>query len=305
MDWKISTKEEYQNFAQELCLPSPSRKSLVAFALRDGGKDFALSETPPPDESFPLAVLSWEELRHASTWRNILQLYPIEKSTMAYYWYSVLRTRSIDAGVFLESYGLRIHFQSHADWEELGQLGEKSRALARAYDFPLRILRLWNRISETEQSQWLKIWEKYNFGRNLIQDIICDYYELDISIRKELLEEFIKESSEEALSLKQKGSEKERLQAKFSAREARLIRDKVRELRLPKIKEMQREVYQAKRKLSEYLGANVDLQVPEDLEAHFLALKLRFSTIEELGQSVASLGKAEALAIIKNLLKML
>ena len=216
MDWKISTKEEYQNFSQELCLPRALQSTPLAFALKEKGKIFALSQRPPT-ASFPLAVLSWEDLRMASTWKNILQLYPIEKSSMAHYWYTVLRVRKLDAGLFLESYGLKLHFQSRADWEELGQLGEKSRTLARNYGFPLRILRLWDRISETEQTQWLKVWEKYNFGRNLIQDIICDYYELDLSKRKKALEA--------ALALYQREESKDPShKAKLSAREIRSLR---------------------------------------------------------------------------------
>ena len=73
---------------------------------------------------------------------------------------------------------------------------------------------------------------KHNFGRNLIQDIICDYYELDASKRREALDE--------ALLLYQKEDNKKGSQTKLTAREARLVRDKVRELRLPKMKEMQR-----------------------------------------------------------------
>ena len=81
--------------------------------------------------------------------------------------------------------------------------------------------------------------------------------------------------------------------------------DTVRELRLPQIKQMQRQLHEEKRKLSKYLGPNLDLQLPEDLEAHSIEFRLSFSSLEELGQSIAALRKAEVLAILKNLLKML
>lgn len=298
MKWEISTQEAYQSFNQELRLPQALESTLLAFALKEKEKIYALSQEAP-SKSFPLALFDWEELKQASTWKSILQLYPIEKSSMAHYWYSILKTRKVDAGIFLENYGLKLHFQSYADWEELGQLGERSRRLARNYGFPLRILRLWDRLSESEQAQWLRVWGKYDFGRNLIQDIICDYYELEKPARKKALQKAL------ALCHKEESKSSRANKLKLSAQEARSLRDDIRELHSPKIRQMQGKVYKEKRKLSKYFGPNLNLEIPEDLEAHSLQLRLGFSTLDEIRKSIATLKKTEVLTILKNLLNAL
>ena len=308
MDWKISSKEEYKKLSQKLCLPKPLQKTSIAFILQEESGDFALSESPV-EASFPTALLKWKELKETSTWEKILQLHPVEKSAMAHYWYSILREREVDAKIFLQNYGLSLHFQNLADWEELGQLRASSRALARSYSFPLRILRLWNRIPEKEQKEWLKIWEGYNFGRNLIQDIICDYYELDEPKREEALGEAMALGEKFSLTksrakTRQEKDKRRGSSTKLLAREARLIRDKVRELRMPELTKMRTELHKERRKLSQHLKPSMELELPGNLESSSLELKLRFSSIEEIQKSLVSLQKKETLRAIQKILEI-
>ncbi len=299
MRWEISHRIEQEKLPQKFCLPRPIKAHHVAFVIQEKAKNFALS-IAPLSEKFPIAKFFWEELSHASQWKNILELHPIEKADMAHYWHNTLEPKGLKADIFLESYGLRSHFQNLADWKELANLSTASRSLSRKYNFPLRVLRLWNRFSKEEQEKWLKIWQDYDFGRNLIQDIICDYYELNQDKRKQTIDTIIAHHYQgQNLNT---GKKKDK---RFKAQVVRNICSIIRDVRYPKSRQAIATMYQKKRQLMEYLEKNIHLSIPQNLETHILDMNLCFSDVEELKKQLASLDQTIVYEKIQEVLKEL
>ena len=311
MKWSITTKEKYLQLAEDYKLPTISKPQIFCFAFdlasnstskENTKQKFALSPIIEKSQTFPLAELSWEELSKKKTWQMILHFYPITKVEMAHYWYSVLAPKGIDAGIFLEHYGLGLHYQSYSDWKELGQITKSSRDLAQSYNLPLRILRLWNRFEAEEQLSWREIWTKQNVNKNIIQDIISNYYELDKEKRKQALHSAKKFLTNDKANQTINESKKEKRKINKSGRENKMLNDEIRKMRSPKQEERKRIFYQEKRKLANHLGPKVRLHYSEDLELNTLECRLSFSNTDELKQSIKNLEKEEILKILEDLL---
>ena len=192
MQWQLFSQEEYAKLPTNHCLPPPQTPATVAFALQEeigknSTKILALTRSPEKEQkAFPVALLSWQNLQNACYWQKIWQIYPLCVADIAYYTQSKLikEKKEIDSNIIMQSCGWATHFQNVKRWQELGKLSAMSRKLACQYDFNLRILRLWDRFHKTEQLYWLEIWGKYRFSKNIIQDIICYYYELTYQKRQ-------------------------------------------------------------------------------------------------------------------------
>ena len=293
MHWKICSNQNYQKLEHTFRLPKPLKTPVVAFVLQEEQKVFAVSHNPITP-SFPIAYLSWQELREAEVWEIILTLHPLHIADMAYYWHAVLKDRNIEAATIMPHYGLSLHFKNLADWNELGTLSEGSRKLARQYGFPLRILRLWEKLQEPEQKFWLELWQEQPFAKNVIQDIIQDYYELSEKDRSNILEQ--------VKALHQAWNTKPKKSQPFPNRE---VRDIVRERRSPQIYQAKRTIQKKKRKLQSEMDTQIHLHLPEDLETHFLQLKLNFSNLEQLKTQISSLNKPKVQQVLLDILNSL
>ncbi len=300
--WKITTQEEQNSLSQDLCLPQASKAPPIAFVLTEKKKTYALSQAPNAN-SFPVITYTWEDLKQKKTWENILEWHPIEKVILAHYWKCILKPHNIDSTPLILAYGLVLHFQNKSDWEELSKLDVKSHILSRKYNFPLRILRLWNRFSEEDQNTWLRIWESFSLNQNLIGDIICDYCELSQIAKNEIQKKL--EALEKSL---------ENIQKKvipLSRRKGREIRDMVRETRLPQISKARNSFYQKKRKLKEHfheklpqkLQKSIQICLPEGMETHNMELHICFDNIKKLQQQQNIINDQKTISLIQNLLE--
>ncbi len=292
--WQIWDKNDYKKLSKAFCLPRALIQTQTAFVLIKETKQYALTKSPAA-LAFPAAQVHWECFYKTKLWQTILALYPMPHAQLAAYWQNVLAPHGIEPGALLGACGLADHFSKLSQWQELGRLGRMSRLLARKYDLPLRVLRLWDRFDSQEQKRWLQIWQKYSWGRNLIQDMICDYYELPATKRKASLKQAARII---AAWEKKKQEKKSRL---FPQRE---VRDMLRKLRSPEVQKRIQEAQKEKRKLEAGWPKGLSLE-PPSLEEDSLELKLVFGSLQELEDSICALQKERSRALLQELLQVL
>ena len=274
MIWKTYTPAESAAFKHEHVLPWAENR-VFAFALDTGT---GLSWLVPPPETHggdspsatapPVGVFTPDDLAGEEAWRLLLRLYPGHAADIARY--SASRGE-IPADVFLNVLGLRNHYKNLADWRELGEVDESCRELARRYDFPINVLRLWNRLNEANRSAWMELWRKRNVRKNLIREIIRDFYDLDEAGRERALERA------------------EEYSAAWKARSGHFpgekLRDIVREIRYPRFETLAVQLRDLKKELN--LPAGIRLDIPAGLESNRLTLELEFTSVQELKEKLA------------------
>ena len=321
MDWQIFSQQNYRKLSCEYCLPAPMQPAIMAFALHNrAGQVYALTQAPPPTHTqFAVAILDWQALRDSAVWRQIWQVYPLASIDIAYYWQQTLKKQAapdaIPVSVLLESCGLQAHFQSIAQWEALGQLGKSSRQLARQYGFGIRVLRLWERLSHVEQAYWWQLWQEYiqAFGQNLIQEIICYYYELPAKQREQarlrcqqLSHAWQKKMAQKYNQSVQKSKEHKKFREKFPEKfPATQIRDVIRELHSPHIYAIQKKVARQRQKLTRQTGKHIQVKLAPHLENTHLHLELSFTNIAELDQRLQTLTSDATQKTLQELLDLL
>ncbi len=327
MYWKITDVEEYSVLPQDFRLPASLSPCPIALLLQKEGQlyCFALPEsvgtptnppqqgsqsvgtpTNPPQQdsqsvgtptkftnSLPAgaAVIQFEALYTVETWRCLLRLYPIPKTELANYWLKCLAPAGIPADGLMQACGLEPHYKNRRDWEEAANLDRASLDLAYIYNLPLRLLRLWNRLTPLEQQDWLRLWQKQNFPVNIVADIIADYYELQTLERDQALQ-WAKER--EARFRAVPGA------TRFPVKE---VRDRVRLLRFPQSEHLSRELYRLKKRLS--LPSGVQLEIPQDLESSQLKLIFQFDSAEKLKKLFSFLNETQISSVVKQILAKL
>lgn len=275
MEWRLISHAELAALPAERRFPWSTGEA-IAFGVRFGdGREpqlFALNQAAEdaPDP-LPFGVYAAEDLRDRETWKTLLALGPVHRCELAAY--QARFSEDIPEETLLEALGQKPTFKTLADWREWAQLDELSQKLARRYDPPLGALRLWNRLPDSERRVWLDIWTERVFRKNLIRDIIIDYYDLVPQEREEVLGR----AADFAAGWNGKS-------APFPADE---IRDMVRARRMPAFMDLRRKVYHLKKNLG--LSRGVQLDIPEDLEDPRLTLRVDFESVEELDRQLEQL----------------
>lgn len=204
----------------------------------------------------PIAVLSELDFHSTEVWQLIFSLYKVSMIEAAQWWKKYFA--ELSPGGIMKAFGLAEHHRSVSDWREMSELGESATELYRKHDLPLNILRLWNRLCTDEQKNWNHIFELRQIKRNLIREIIIDYYDLSVEARKDCL----KECTDFA----------ENWQAKASVFPAQELRDRVHRNRYPQYEALRKELFSLRKKLS--LPKEIQLDLPADLESGYLQLKV-------------------------------
>ena len=309
MNWEIFSQQEYANLVQDYCLSEPQKNPVIAFVLHKNDKHnkdnyFALTQAPPPTQThFPIVHFTWYDLQHSTNWQQIWQFYPLATIDIAYYWQSKFKklqdtmgTPFIDISVILESCNISSHFHSIAQWKELATLNSASRELARKYNFGIRILRLWERLEAEEQQYWQNLWEEHSFGKNIIQDIICHYYELNSIKRKQTIKE-CQEINKNWQLRKQYGKT-----FPVSA-----IREVIHSLHSPHIYEARRVIYKQRRKFEELqknIHPKIQIDIPSDLESANLNLQISINDLAKLKKTLQFLGQSNVQKKLQELLEL-
>ncbi|MBW7857091.1 MAG: hypothetical protein H3C43_02035 [Leptonema sp. (in: Bacteria)] len=218
----------------------------------------------------PIVIFDESDFDSIELWQLVLSLYKVSMVEAAQWWKKYFA--ELSPGGLMQAFGLAQHHRSVSDWREMSELGESATELHRNHDLPLNILRLWNRLSTNEQKSWNHIFELRQIKKNLIREIIIDYYDLSVEARKDCL----KECTDFA----------ENWQAKSSVFPAQELRDRVHRNRYPQYEALRKELFALRKELS--LPKEIQLDLPADLESGYLQLKVELkkstdvSTIAEL-----------------------
>lgn len=264
MRWRLWLPEDYARLRNGWELPAVSESGPL-IALVHGGEPFRLAGPPAASDGLPVLELELLDLRRAETWRDILRYYPLYRGDLARWQH---RHPEVSPETLLEALGVSATFKTVSEWREWSELDELSVGLGRQHDLPLPVLRLWNRLGEELRRGWLAVWDLRNFKRNLIRDIILDFYELAPDARAATL------------------AEARRFAETWNQRSAAFPQDEVRDLvrarRAPAIAELRREIYKIKRELG--LRRGVQLDSAEDLEDARLTLRIEFESVAQLDE---------------------
>ncbi len=264
MRWRLWLPEDYSRVRTGWELPAETDTGPLLLLLH-GGEPFRLAGPAAASEGAPALELELADLRQAETWRNLFRYYALYRGDLARWQH---RHPEVAPETLLEALGVSATFKSVSEWREWSELDELSLALGRQHDLPLPALRLWNRLADDLRRGWLGIWELRNFKRNLIRDIILDFYELAAEAQNETL------------------AEARRFAETWQQRSAVFPQDEVRDLvrarRAPAVAQLRREIYKIKRELG--LRRGVQLDSAEDLEDARLTLRIEFESVAQLDE---------------------
>lgn len=235
----------------------------------------------------PAAIISADEFGHSAVWRLILSLYKTSLVDAARWWRSHHSKRS-PAGL-MQAFGLAEHHRSLADWKEMSELEASAAELNRRYDLPLNTLRLWNRLGDDERKGWLHIFELRQVKKNLIREIVMDYYDLDAEGRRLCLEECTAFA--------------EGWQARSSVFPSQELRDLVHRRRYPQYATMRQELFVLKKELN--TPKNINVELPADLESGYVQLRVELRRPDDVKALSAFLSDKKRQTLLEQIIEKL
>ncbi len=266
MHWQLIDSAQYDSLLRERLLPWAAPDRRIAYAVQDGSNLQLLTPLAETSDRSPLGVFTQDELQNLPAWRELLRFAPPHRVDLAAY---LDDHPDYPVEIVFEAFtGRRPNFKTLAEFKEHADLDELSRELARKFDAPLNVLRLWNRLAPEERKAWLHLFTRRSLNRNFIRDIVLDYYDLDTEQRSRALAE--------ARRMSEHWDQRPKSRS-FPAHE---VRDLVRRLRSPEIERLRKELLQLRRDLG--LLKNMQLDLPDDLEQTRLTLRLVFDDVAEL-----------------------
>ncbi|EHQ06934.1 hypothetical protein [Leptonema illini] len=233
----------------------------------------------------PAAIISADEFGHSAVWRLILSLYKTSIVDAARWW-RLHHNERPPVGI-MQAFGLAEHHRSLADWKEMSELEASAAELNRRYDLPLNTLRLWNRLGDDEQKGWLHIFELRQVKKNLIREIVMDYYDLDAEGRRLCLEECTVFA--------------ENWQARSSVFPSQELRDLVHRRRYPQYAAMRQDLFALKKELN--TPKNIAVELPADLESGYVQLRIELRRPDDVKALSAFLSDAKRQALLEQIIE--
>lgn len=229
--------------------------------LPDDRADFTQAHS-----DMPLAIVEESDLHSPDFWNGMLAVHPTSMVDLARWWKRHIPDVSPTA--MMLACGLGNNHRSLADWREMSELDDSAAWLHRTHELPLAVLRLWNRLSEAEKQAWLKIFSLHPIKRNLMREILMDYYDLEPAARASTLREC------------QAFSEDRR--SKPTPFPAQQLRDLVHRQRYARSEPQRNDLFALKRRLQ--LPRWIDVEIPSDLEGTALRIQADLSSERDVDE---------------------
>lgn len=249
----------------------------VSYALVEEGSGSWLFRA----EEAPTALIDQTEFLDPEVWKKMLAFAPADRFDLSGY---AAKNPDLPAELFLRILGMDPNYRSVSDFTELSALRPETIVFGKTHDFHVNILRLFDRIPQPQCKAWQSLWEKRRIKKNLIREIIQDFYDLSAPEREKTLrkcEEF-----------------SEAWKAKSGVFPAEEIRDTVRRARNPSIEENAARMRDLKNRIS---AKGITLDIPSDLEAKKLTLRLEFTDMKEFQNHLDRLNKKETAQTLEGL----
>ncbi|MCB1326292.1 MAG: hypothetical protein H7A21_06470 [Spirochaetales bacterium] len=242
----------------------------------------------PPQNSGPYPTLCLEEseLLDEDHWSLILQAAEPHRLQAARY---LARHPDLPAGPFLAHYGFAANFKTLSEWKELAEFDDLTLDLSRGYEPSTAVLRLWNRLPQEQRREWLALFERRRFRRNLVREIVVDLYDLT--------------EDDRLLALRQAVELDQNWRAHSQPFPAHRVRDRLRELRFPRLSAAREQALRIKRRLPALAGLRVEL--PPDLEQGGIALSYTIEKTGDLERLQQHLDRPEVQKTLGELLSLL
>ncbi|MDH5657403.1 MAG: hypothetical protein OEZ34_15935 [Spirochaetia bacterium] len=245
---------------KELPWAEPSEIPVI---LCENRRNFWLIPPKKVHHAIPAAFVETYELKSNQTWDLILKFSNPSVLELARY---SLDNPELPETIFFQVLDLKKTHKTTADWKEMGTLGKNARKLYTYYEFPLNILRLWERMESEYTDRWLNLFQKHNIKKNIIREIILYIYDLCFTDR-DLCIQFAEKLSKNW----------ENTRSPFPAEE---VRNFIKQKRFPVSEKIQKNLAALKNKLG--LKHPVHLHLPADLETESLNFTIQADSCEEI-----------------------
>ncbi|HBS05977.1 MAG TPA: hypothetical protein DEA96_13500 [Leptospiraceae bacterium] len=239
-----------------------------------------------PVKNYPVLILETEDLEQAPVWAYLLRF--IERNIPALARFTEARDMIPDG--LIQALGWKAHYRSRDEWKQWAALSAASEELYMLYEFPLNVLRLWDRVDPSSRGQWMELWLGRGFKKNLVKEIIQYYHDL----APEQQEEALKQALEFSGNWK----------ARSGSFPAEQIRDQLYRHRYPEISGLQEKVFKLQKNLPGH--KKLTYLIPDHLEAGYLDLRLRIEAdadVEELFELLREATRDGRLREVLNLIQ--
>lgn len=241
-----------------------------------------ISEESPHTSTLPVLDLSPSDLEQRECWSLILRLVDRNIPLLA----RLSRSLPFQEDGLIQALGWKVHYRSKEEWEQWARLDALSEELFMRFDFPLSILRLWDRWEERHRRDWFDLWIARGFKKNLIREIILYFHDLHPDVRQEAIEDALIFSHN--------------WKARSGNFPAEQVRDMIYRKRYPEISQLKEQAFRIQKGLPP--DRRLDVQVPDHLEAGFLDLRIRIFQVQDLEEVWMQLGTEENRQRIQQLL---
>ncbi|MCB1172194.1 MAG: hypothetical protein KDK39_01455 [Leptospiraceae bacterium] len=241
---------------------------------------------PPDTGAWPVLECSPADLLDRELWRQIQAWHKLNLWDLARFCLGQKRYAVAD---LMQAMGHQPNYKKIEEWQDYARLDQESCEFAGRYQFTIHTLRLWNRLERAQRESWRQIFTGRQIKKNLVREMIHDYYDLDSSTRQEAL------AAAHEFSLGWGDSK-----AVFPADQ---LRDLVRSFRSREYMQQLTLAANAKRALQ--LPRHIQLDLPADLELHAMELRIRFQSSAQLQESLTFLNQADWQDRLRALLQLL
>lgn len=233
--------------------------------------------------------LSFEDLNNEKVWEFLWNFYVFHPVKMSRWWQEHFSLLSPE-GLF-KSLHWKLHRKTYQDWEEWRTFSRNSELLLDLYEFPIHTVRLWDRLPEDIQKDWLLILQSFPFKRNYLSEIIEHLYDLPFIKQKEI--------TEFAVQLAEKYRE-----GKIEVLPQEDVMDMVRLARYPLSQERKKKSYFLKKRIEDRIALKqLHIQIPGDLESQPVVLELRFHNLEQFDSFLEKIQDKKTQSLLRELIQ--
>ncbi|MCS7206207.1 MAG: hypothetical protein NZ853_10965 [Leptospiraceae bacterium] len=274
---------ELQNLSKQYYLDLTVKKQIFPSVILDD--DWFLGN---PSSRF-FVVIERDHLEKEEFWEFLWNFYQPNYVKLSRWWHRHFPEKN-PIGI-IKSFHWGYHNRTLSDWKEWSDFHTNSEKLLELYELPISVVRLWDRLNEELQNDWLKILNIFRIKKNYIMKIIEYLYDLPFEKQKEIT----KTSLELAIKY-QENPEKTFPQSE--------IYEMVVGARYPLFYKRKILTYKLKKTLEDRLQIqNLSIQLPEDFESHPIELRLSLKSFEDLKDFLQKIQKKENQDYLKELIE--
>lgn len=269
-DWSDSDIE------QRLLTENPGLPGSPCFCIQSGSSMYAM--TPLSAKLTGIIENIPEDLR------IFLQFYPVSLPRLAKW----AANTGLDTVQVMEAFGSKINYRSVEEWKEAAGYSEVTVQAAEKYGLPVSVLRLYERLSSNEQNRLNRLFDTRSIKRNLIREMIQDFYDLNTESRSATLK------SMEIFS--------DSWKAKSGVFPQHELRDMVRQARYPQHFEMQSRLKKILKTLPKENGLRIFL--PDHFESGQVQIEISTNSQKDLEKKLRILASEDVKQSIEKMLDM-